>query len=155
MDLFEIIGSLSHLLLKYGGHKYACGISLEEENLPLFARAFEGAVEGNMTARKRVVQVDTAAAFDELTTDVMDRLEELGPFGIGNPRPNLLFDAASVVAAPSGRTRITDGDSRTWYGFYASRAPFQKPDGVRVIASPVVRMEMGERFIHLNIKEMQ
>jgi single-stranded-DNA-specific exonuclease len=155
MDLFETIGSLSHLLLKYGGHKYACGISLEEENLRLFAEAFEKAVEGNITARRRVVHVDTAAGFDELTAEVMERLEDLGPFGIGNPRPNLALDAAGVFAAPNGRTRITDGDNRTWYGFYAAKGSLQREDGARIIASPVVKMEMGERFIHLNIKEVQ
>jgi len=85
---------------------------------------------------------------------VMDHLEELGPFGIGNPRPNLLFDAAGINAAGNGRTRITDGSNRTWYGFYAAKSPFQKSDGARIIASPVVRMDFGERFIHLNIKEM-
>lgn len=154
MDLFEAICSLSPLLLKYGGHKYACGISLTEENLPLFVEAFEKAVQGSITPRKRAIHVDTAAGFDELTTEVMDRLEELGPFGIGNPRPNLLFDAAGIQAAGTGRTRITDGSNRTWYGYYAVKAPFQKTDGARIIASPVVRMEMGERFIHLNIKEM-
>ncbi|MDD3844777.1 MAG: single-stranded-DNA-specific exonuclease RecJ [Syntrophorhabdaceae bacterium] len=154
MDLFEAICSLSPLLLKYGGHKYACGISLEEGNLPLFAEAFERAVEGTIISRKRVVQIDTAAGFDELTTEAMDGLEDLGPFGIGNPRPNLLFEAAGVIAAPSGRTRITDGSNRTWYGFYATKGPFQKDNGARIIASPVVKMEMGERFIHLNIKEM-
>lgn len=155
MDLFEAICSLSPLLLKYGGHKYACGISLNEENLAAFAEAFEKAVEGSIVARKRAIHVDTAAAFDELTTEVMDRLEELGPFGIGNPRPNLLFDAAGIYSASSGRTRITDGSNRTWYGFYSAKGPFQKDDGARIIASPVVRMEMGERFISLNIKEME
>lgn len=155
MNLFEAICSLSPLLLKYGGHKYACGVSLKEENLSAFAEAFEKAVERSITARKRVVQVDTTAGFDELTTDVMDRLEELGPFGIGNPRPNLVFDAAAVFAAPSGRTRIIDGDNRTWYGFYATKGPFQRDASARIIASPVVKMERGERFIHLNIKEME
>lgn len=154
MDLFEAICSLSPLLLKYGGHKYACGISLNEENLPAFAEAFEKAVEGTITGRKRPVHVDTAAGFDELTSEVMDHIEELGPFGIGNPRPNLLFDAAGINAAGNGRTRITDGSNRTWYGFYAAKNPFQKSDGARIIASPVVRMDFGERFIHLNIKEL-
>ncbi len=155
LDLFEVIGSLSHLLLKYGGHKYACGISLEEENLFLFAEAFEKAVEGNITARKRTVHVDTAAGFDELTAEVMERLEQLGPFGIGNPRPNLALEAAGISVAPKGYTKVTDGDNRTWDGFYAAKGALQREGGARIIASPVVRMKMGERFIHLNIKEVE
>ncbi len=38
MDLFETICSLSPLLLKYGGHKYACGISLAERECRAFCR---------------------------------------------------------------------------------------------------------------------
>lgn len=154
LDLFEAICSLSPLLLKYGGHKYACGISLAQENLRPFADGFEKAVTGSFTARKKEMHVDTPASFDELTTDVMDRLEELGPFGIGNPRPNLLFYPSSVTAAYNGRVRIMDPENRTWYGFYPVKGFSAGGEGTKIIASPVVRMEMGERFIHLNIKEM-
>lgn len=154
LDLFGAVCSLSHLLLKYGGHKYACGISLSQENLKPFADEFERVVTGSITARKKEVHVDTQAAFDELTTEVMDRLEELGPFGIGNPRPNLLFHPASIASTNNGRVKITDGSNRTWYGFYPVKGPSINAGLARVIASPVVRMEMGERFINLNIKEM-
>jgi single-stranded-DNA-specific exonuclease len=155
MDLFEAIRSTSSLLLKYGGHKYACGISLKEENLALFTEAFEKAVEGSITPRRRTVHVDTAAGFDELTAEVMERLEDLGPFGIGNPRPNLSFEVAGISVAPKGYTKVTDGDNRIWDGFYATKGALQREGGARIIASPVIKMRMGERFIHLNIKEVE
>ena len=154
MDLFETVHSLSGLLLKYGGHKYACGISLKEENLLPFAEGFEKAVEGGITIKKREVHIDTPAEFDELTREVMDRLEELGPFGIGNPRPNLLLVPASIITTGNGRTKIVDSSNRTWYGFYPVKGASPMTEGAGIIASPVVRMEMRERFIHLNIKEM-
>ncbi len=154
MDLFETICSLSPLLIKYGGHKYACGISLADENIKFFADAFERSMEGVTLSRKRSVHIDTTAGFDELTIDVMELFEQIGPFGIGNPRPNLVFEAAGVYAAGNGRTRIVDHSSRTWYGFYPSQGPVQKDGPGRIIASPNVRMEMGEKFINLNIKEI-
>ncbi|MHB8109097.1 MAG: single-stranded-DNA-specific exonuclease RecJ [Syntrophorhabdaceae bacterium] len=154
LDLFETICSLSPLLLKYGGHKYACGISLKAENLNRFAEAFEESVDGSMQSRKKTVHIDTSACFNELTLDVMERLDDIGPFGIGNPRPNILFDAAQVWPSANGRTRIVDNNNRTWYGFYPAKDAIQNNEAVRIIASPVVRMEMGERFVNLNIKEI-
>lgn len=154
MDLFETICSLSPLLLKYGGHKYACGISVAEHNIELFADAFEKSVEGTILSRKREAHIDTAAGFDELTLDVMELFEQLGPFGIGNPRPNLVFETAGVYTAGNGRTRILDHNMRTWYGFYPAKGPVQKDGFSRIVASPTVRMEMGERFVNLSIKEI-
>ncbi|MDD4195085.1 MAG: single-stranded-DNA-specific exonuclease RecJ [Syntrophorhabdaceae bacterium] len=154
MDLFETICSLSPLLLKYGGHKYACGVSIEEHNIELFADAFEKSVEGTVLSRKRQAHIDTVAGFHELTVDVMELLEQLGPFGIGNPRPNLVFEAAGVYTTGNGRTRIVDHNMRTWYGFYPAKGSVHKDGFARIVASPMVRMEMGEKFINLNIKEI-
>ncbi len=154
IDLFKTICSLSPLLLKYGGHKYACGISLAEQNIGLFVEAFERSVEGAILTRKHSVHVDTVAGFDELTMEAMELFEQLGPFGIGNPRPNLVFEAAGISTAGNGRTRVVDRSMRTWYGFYPARGPMRKDGFARIIASPMVRSEMGEKFINLSIKEI-
>ncbi len=154
MDLFETICSLSPLLLKYGGHKYACGLSVAEENVELFAEAFERSVEGPIVPRTREVHIDTAAALDELTTGTMELLERIGPFGIGNPRPNLLLDVAGISATEKGYAKITDHASRVWDGFYPGKGPVKKDGPTRVIASPAVRMRMGEKFVNLSVKEI-
>lgn len=154
MDLFETICSLSPLLLKYGGHKYACGLSVAEENIELFAEAFERSVEGPIVPRTREVHIDTAATLDELTTGAMELLERIGPFGIGNPRPNLLLDVAGIYATEKGYAKITDHSSRVWDGFYPGKGPVKKDGPARVIASPTVRMKMGEKFINLSVKEI-
>lgn len=154
MDLFETICSLSPLLLKYGGHKYACGISVAEHNINLFADAFERSVDGALLSRKREVHIDTAAGFDELTGDVLDLLEQMGPFGIGNPRPNLLFEVKGIHTTGKGQARITDHNDRMWDGFYAGKGPVDMNRSVRIVASPTVRMRMGQKFINLSVKEI-
>lgn len=154
MDLFETIRSLSPLLLKYGGHKYACGISVAEGNIGLFADAFERSVEGPILSRTREVHVDAAAGLDELSAEAMELLERMGPFGIGNPRPNLLLDVAGVNTTDRGHAKITDDNGRVWDGFYPGKGPARMNGPTRIIASPTVRMRMGERFINLSIKEI-
>jgi single-stranded-DNA-specific exonuclease len=155
MDLFETITSLSPLLLKYGGHRYACGISLAEENLAPFADAFEKSVKNNgVVEKKREIICDSMAEFEELTTEFMGYIGQLSPFGIGNPRPNLSLNPAGIAPQKYGRVKITDKNKRTWYGYMPTDQHIPRSDNLYCIVSPVLREEMGERFINLNIKDI-
>ena len=155
MDLFETITALSPLLLKYGGHRYACGISLAEENLTPFAAAFEKSVKNdNVVDKKREIICDSIAEFEELTTELMEYIGQLSPFGIGNPRPNLSLSPAGIEPLKYGRVKITDRNKRTWYGYMQADQHVPRSDNLYCIVSPVLREEMGERFINLNIKDI-
>jgi single-stranded-DNA-specific exonuclease len=155
VDLFETITSLSPLLLKYGGHRYACGISLTEENLTLFVDAFEKSVKNDdVVETKREIICDSRAEFDELTTELMEYIGQLSPFGIGNPRPNLSLNPAGIEPLKYGRVKITDRSKRTWYGYMQADQHIPRSDNLYCIVSPVLREEMGERFINLNIKDI-
>jgi single-stranded-DNA-specific exonuclease len=155
MDLFETITLLAPLLLKYGGHRYACGISLAEENLVLFADAFEKSVKNDsVVEKKREITCDSTAEFEELTTELMEYIGQLSPFGIGNPRPNLSLNPAGIVPLKYGRVKITDSKKRAWYGYMQADQQIPRCDNLYCIVSPVLKVEMGERFINLNIKDI-
>ncbi|MBA4390690.1 MAG: single-stranded-DNA-specific exonuclease RecJ [Syntrophus sp. (in: bacteria)] len=155
MDLFETITALSPLLLKYGGHRYACGISLEEENLVRFADAFEKSVKSNgVIVKKLEINCDSGADFEELTTELMEYIGQLSPFGIGNPRPNLSLNPAQIVHLKNGRVKITDRNNRNWHGYMSVDKSIPLSDNIHIIATPVLREEMGRQFINLNIKEI-
>lgn len=155
IDLFETISSLSPMLLKYGGHRFACGISLSEENLVSFADAFEKNIAycNDVKERKEIV-CDAEAEFDELTTELMEYMAQLSPFGVGNPRPNISLMAAGIELLKYGRVKIMDKNKRAWYGYMSADQRVPRSDTLYCIASPVLKMEMGERFINLNIKEI-
>jgi single-stranded-DNA-specific exonuclease len=152
LDLHEAIESIAHLLLKFGGHKYACGVSLTRENLMPFREAFDKCVKGGLKDRMKGVRIDTSAAFEELTGDLAEFIERASPFGMGNPRPNLLF-TPSAVTLNNRFVKIVDGEKRTWYGTMQGQGPVPETANLNIVASPVVREDMGERFIHLNVKE--
>ena len=152
IDLHETIESVSHLVEKFGGHKFACGISLLEENLIPFRDAFDECVQGALKAREKIIRVDTPASFEELTGDLMEFIEKASPFGMGNPRPNLLL-GPSVVRLNNRFAKIVDEANRTWYGTFQGPNPLADNEKVNIVASPVIREDRGERFIHLAIKE--
>lgn len=154
IDLYDTVASLSPLLLKFGGHRYACGIALTEENLIPFARAFEENIKGPIAPRDRELRVDASAGFEELTIELLRFFEYLSPFGMGNPRPNLLFPPSSI-SSNDRFVRITDTNKRVWYGSLQGQCPVPRNGAVRIVASPVIREQRGgQQFIHLNIKDI-
>lgn len=151
MDLFSAVACLSPLLLKYGGHKYACGISIAEENLALFANAFDEAVDPLIKTQEQIHRVDAHAAFDELTLDLIRFLKLLSPFGMGNPRPNLLL-TPTAISSSDRFVKIVDTSNRTWYGSLQGDCSLSHNGSVRIVATPVLREQRGRQFIHLNIR---
>ncbi|HME41887.1 MAG TPA: single-stranded-DNA-specific exonuclease RecJ [Syntrophorhabdales bacterium] len=152
MDLHQTIASLSALLLAFGGHKHACGITLVGENLLPLREAFEREVTERLEGFIREIYVDAVIEFGDLTKDVVEMIDLLRPFGIGNPRPSLLLPA-SAISVFNGFARITDDKNRTWHGSMQKRTPLPAGPVARIVATPTIREEMGEKFVHLLIKE--
>ncbi len=61
LDLYGTVSTLSGLLLKFGGHRYACGLSMRDEELHRFPGAFEEAVAGALAGGEKVVAVDAVS----------------------------------------------------------------------------------------------
>ncbi len=154
VDLYGTLSSLSDLLTKFGGHRYACGITISGDNLIPFRNAFDNALDGFLKSSTKTTHVDARAGFDELTKELMECFEQLSPFGIGNPRPNLLLAPSSIVSLNNGRVKIIDENKRTWYGYMQKNAVIPQSGEIRIVASPVLKQENGGSFINLNVKQV-
>ena len=153
LDLYGAVSTLSEMLLKFGGHRYACGLSVRDEEMHRFPGAFEEAVAGALAGREKVVAVDAVLEFEDLTAGLVESIELLAPFGFGNPRPAFLLTPSAVSGAGNRSLRLTDRNARVWHGNTQRRMEVPGGPGVQVVASPEFREEMGERFIHLHIRE--
>ncbi|MFA4875549.1 MAG: DHHA1 domain-containing protein, partial [bacterium] len=100
-DLYEGLVGCSDLLLGFGGHKYAAGFTLAEDNIPRFRERLSALVLERIGPEGfvRTLSVDGAVSLDELTRDLMAQIEKLGPFGQGNPEPRLGARDLSVVSS--------------------------------------------------------
>ena len=96
VDLYAVLGKCEHLLEKYGGHKLAAGFSLRTKNIGLLQSAFEAAVTEMLQTKDLCPQleIDREIDFSEISPQLLDELENLAPFGNGNPPP--LFMARDV-----------------------------------------------------------
>lgn len=96
-DLYEAISKCAHLCEKFGGHKYAAGLSIKKENLSEFIIAFEKAVSENITEDQLSPKIDVDMEIDiDAVDDKLFRIiKQFSPFGPQNLSP--IFVSRSVV----------------------------------------------------------
>jgi len=88
-DVYKAVESVRDLLENFGGHTYAVGLSLKEENIAEFTRRFEQFVSDNIRPDQLTPQLDIDAylTFAEITTEFLSLLKQFNPFGPGNSKP--------------------------------------------------------------------
>ena len=88
-DVYKAVESVRDLLENFGGHTYAVGLSLKEENIPEFTRRFEQFVSDNIRPDQLTPQLDIDAylTFAEITPEFLALLKQFNPFGPGNNKP--------------------------------------------------------------------
>lgn len=98
-DLHESLKSVSPLLAGFGGHKQAAGLSLDPANLDALRQGFNEAVIAKLGPEPLTptLKLDRQLPFGEITNTLLNELELLQPFGLGNPEP--VFASAPVTVA--------------------------------------------------------
>ena len=93
-DLYDAIESCSDLLENFGGHLYAAGLTLKEENLPAFCERIEKAISGTIIPAMQtpVVDIDAVLNFSQITPKFLRILKQFQPFGPGNSAPVFLTE---------------------------------------------------------------
>ena len=88
-DVYRAVESARDLLENFGGHTYAVGLSLKEENIPEFSRRFEEYVAKNIlpSQRQPLLEIDAVITFSEITSTFFAMLNRFNPFGPGNQKP--------------------------------------------------------------------
>jgi single-stranded-DNA-specific exonuclease len=100
IDLYTLVKQQEHLLLSFGGHPFAAGLSLQAENLDLLRETLQQQfwqTYGQIPTAK--IKVDLEVTLKDLVGDdsdvkgkeLFDRLRLLEPFGMGNPSPKFLL----------------------------------------------------------------
>jgi single-stranded-DNA-specific exonuclease len=102
-DIYSAIDACRDLLENFGGHRYAAGLSMKEENVMLFTERFEEYVFEHITEEQTSPQVDIDALIDfkDITPKFFSVLKQFGPFGPGNMKP--VFATNKVMDYGSSR----------------------------------------------------
>jgi len=88
-DIYKAIEDCRDLLDNFGGHTYAAGMSLKEENLQAFIERFRQLAAESVTPDKLIPQIDIDAVIElkDITRRFMLELKQMSPFGPDNPKP--------------------------------------------------------------------
>ncbi len=107
--VLPVLKDCADLLINYGGHDYAAGLSIKRENIEEFKRRFIQIA--NSTLKDQDIfpklQIDAFAGFKDLTFEFLESINLLEPYGNENPSPVLLCEAKQVWPPKTlGRTHL-------------------------------------------------
>ena len=141
-NLHACIGSCADLLVRYGGHAMAAGLSVREENLPQLRRRLnEWAARECPVLHTPPLTCDVAIHLDRITVECVRHLDQLAPYGAENPTPVFLLQSAvvdgvyPVSEGRHSRLRLRQGNSclyAVWFGMPAEQLPYALGDVVDV-----------------------
>jgi single-stranded-DNA-specific exonuclease len=102
-DIYEAINKCSNLCEKFGGHKYAAGLTIKKENLNQFVEKFEEIVSSSIKPEQLIncIDIDLEIDLEEIDAKFYRILKQFSPFGPGNKNPLLLSRNVKLDKNPS------------------------------------------------------
>lgn len=146
-NLVEALQACDGMLLRYGGHPQACGLTLSAERLEQFRERINRHAADTLDCRRLdpAVQVDAGVSLDQLTSSTAEQVERCAPFGTGNPKPVLRLSGVAVERDTARRGWACDHSRRVrLWGTLEGCAPDERYD---LLVSP--RLKDGELVLSL------
>jgi single-stranded-DNA-specific exonuclease len=100
--LFEVLNECSTLLKNYGGHSHAAGLSLHKGKLVDFKEKINRIAHERIVVEDLVpsIDIDMEIAVSSLNKRLLLELDELSPFGLGNPQPVFVSRGLNIKTPP-------------------------------------------------------
>lgn len=162
--VLHILKKNKDLLINFGGHDYACGLTIKEENIPILKERFVQAAQSNLKDKDVLpkLYLDAEISFKDLTFEFLESLTLLEPYGMENPHVTL-FATAKQVNPPKivGKNHLKffleDGDRYLeGIGFnMANRKPslLKKNTKLLIAFTPHINAYLNKSSIQLQIKD--
>ncbi|MDR2861610.1 MAG: single-stranded-DNA-specific exonuclease RecJ [Syntrophobacterales bacterium] len=101
-NIYQGLKECESLLLSYGGHRFAAGISIHENNIDEFTLLFGETARNEISEDSLVAEtlIDTQCDLNDLSYNFLNEMNSMAPYGSKNPEPVLCIKSASI-AAPS------------------------------------------------------
>ncbi|MBK7872398.1 MAG: single-stranded-DNA-specific exonuclease RecJ [Saprospiraceae bacterium] len=128
-DIHQALGMCKDLLISYGGHAHAAGLSLYPENVIFFQERFEAVVDTVTTDEIFTPEIPIAAEIElkDITQAFWNVLRQFAPFGPSNRNPNFVVKKvrdtgfSKLLRDNHLRVAIGQSDSDPYYGIAFGR----------------------------------
>ena len=120
-DIYSAIKSCRDLLVNFGGHTYAAGLTLRWDDIPEFRRRFQKYVEEHIQPEQTEanLSIDAHIDFKDITRKMHNELKRFGPFGPMNQKPVFCttgvydFGTSKVVGREQEHIKLELVDSKS------------------------------------------
>ena len=166
-DMFAEMSRCRELFTKFGGHKLAAGLSLEEENVEVFRKRINELADLTEDDLQMKVSIDMRLPFPYINEELIHELKILEPFGKGNGKP-LFAESKLRVIQPRifGKNRnvlkcrLEDQQGNQMEAVYFGEVEdclqqMEKKQIMSFTYYPTVNEYMGKRTIQLTIVNYQ
>jgi single-stranded-DNA-specific exonuclease len=120
-DIYDAVKSCRDLLENFGGHTYAVGLTLRQENIPEFRRRFQEYVNNHILPEQtqQTMDIDMELNFQDISKRLLNELKRLAPHGPGNAKPLFLtrhvydYGTSKVVGRHQEHIKLELVDSKS------------------------------------------
>ena len=166
LNLVDALCHCAPLLVKFGGHELAAGLSVTRGNLVAFRKMINEYADANLDENAMIptIEADCEVSLNDVNIGLAENLQILEPYGVGNPIPNFVMYGVNVNEISSisegKHTRLSIGEGKhTLSAMYFSNSPsslgFYNGDKVDLLFNIDINEWMGRRSVQLIVKDVK
>ncbi|MGI5900544.1 MAG: single-stranded-DNA-specific exonuclease RecJ [Christensenellales bacterium] len=153
VHIFKAISACSHLLTRFGGHEMAAGLTMPVENFEKFKDELNAYLKKNVSAQSFVPKAyyDIEISASQINMQLCRQLDQLLPFGLGNPTPTFLLKEIRakdirLMGAEQQHIKCLAGQDES-PGHWVDCVGFSMADRVQVLLAP------ADMLVQLGVNE--
>jgi len=166
-NIYEALKCCEDLMSSFGGHKYAAGLSISSDKIPLLEKRLREVAAEQLTDEMLVpkLAIDSELRFRDIDENLLNLLGRMAPFGPQNNRPTFLTRGLQIVGSPTivGKNHLKfrvrqDGKVIDAIGFNLGEKIYRIPSGENGVEMVYVIDENeyhGKKTLQLRIKDLR
>ncbi len=162
-NIYKGIQQCASLLLSYGGHCHAAGISIKEDDIDEFACLLDEIIRDSAQTPEILSQtyIDSECRLQDINHDLISQMEKLAPFGSKNPEPvlcarNIKASLPTIVGKNHLKMKVSSGGytcDSIWFGM-GTCISYLTGSNIDVAFTPQINNWNGAADIQLKMKDI-
>jgi len=165
-DIYGVLKQCEDLMLSFGGHKYAAGLSIEVEKIPELRQRLASLAADSLTEEMLApkLSIDAELRFKNMDNNFLKLIQRMEPFGPRNTRPTFVTYGLQIVGSPDivGKNHLRfkvrqDGKVMNCIGFNLGDKLYRVTSGDDIDMVYVIDENeyMGRKAIQLRVKDIR
>jgi hypothetical protein len=158
IDVYEIAKSCKELMVRFGGHKQACGFSIQSDNIETFRKALVDFTQDKYVTEDFTphLSADEILPIAQMDMSLLEEISLLAPYGLGNPEPiffdkNVLCTNSVVVGKDHLKLFMREGQVTAGIAFHMAERIAESESRVDIAYTPRTNNFWGETNIEIQV----